>query len=59
MLPDFAKMFTRVSIQEFLKSSNSGQFRTVGNCTPRPLEAEKLAGSGKKIKQIPPQEWFL
>ena len=35
------------------------EFRTVGNCTPSPPEAEKLAGSREKIKQILSEKRFL
>ena len=37
----------------------SGPSPNAGNSLPGLLEAEKLAGSGKKIRQIPPEERFL
>ena len=47
-LPELVFKGTQAVFEEFWKNSNSGQFRTVGNCTPTPPEAEKLARSGKK-----------
>ena len=37
----------------------SGSSPNAGNSLPGLLEAEKLAGSGGKIRQIPPEEQFL